>query len=263
MLTIVSENLQPFDKRGKSALSGDDIALLNLIKEVEEKGVTHIDLNPGPLKKQKDKIISKIIKIIEDNSNLNIIIDSTDHEIIETAINCSNRKVIINSFSLEEQKLKKILPLASTYKTDIIGLVMTSTMIPKTLEEKFLIAEEMIAIAEQNGVDRSQIILDPVILPLGWEDGAICAKANIDFIKHLSSLFGPEIRTIVGLSNLTTKAAGGTGKGLLQGFYLSMLYQAGLNMVMMDVFNSQAMISIKFINALEGRCIFTFSEFSS
>lgn len=263
MLTVIAENLQPFDRKAKKCFDLNEEALFSFIKDVEHKGASYIDLNPGHLRKNKKEIISFFIDNIEKHSNLGIFIDSTDPEVIKYALEKSSRKIVINGFSLEESKIENILPLANYYKADIVGLVISAGFVPATLEEKLLIAEEMIAHAERKGVDRKQIILDPVIAPLGWENGTLCAKSNLEFIKHLPSIFGPEIRTMVGLSNLTTKSAGGTSKGFLQGLYLSMLYNAGLNMVMLDIFNEDTMKAIKFINALEGRTVFSFAEFLS
>ncbi|MCX7771194.1 MAG: dihydropteroate synthase [Proteobacteria bacterium] len=263
MLKIVAENLQPFEKKAKLAFEQNEEALFNLLKEIENRGACAIDVNLGPIRKDKKEKVEFFIKNIERYTNLEIFLDSADPEIIKIGLESASKKVVINGFSLEEKKLNEILPLAGYYKVDIIGLVMTSNYIPSTLEEKLLIAQEMISIAEQKGVDRSQIVLDPVIIPLGWENGSLCAKSNIEFIKHLPSIFGPEIRTIVGLSNLTTKAAGGKAKDFLQSIYLSMLYNAGLSMVMLDIFNNSLLSTIKFIDTLEGRSIFTFAEFSS
>lgn len=263
MLKIIAENLQPFEKKAKLAFEGNQESLINFLKEIEKAGAKAIDVNLGPIRKNKKEIVKFFIYNIEQHSNLEIFLDSADPEIIRLGLELASKKIVINGFSLEDRKINEILPLAGYYKVDIIGLVMTSNFIPSTVEEKLLLAEEMISQAEQKGIDRSQIILDPVVIPLGWDNGTICAKSNIEFIKHLPSMFGPEVRTIVGLSNLTTKAAGGKAKGFLQSIYLSMLYNAGLSMVMLDVFNETLMCTIKFIDTLEGKRIFSFAEFPS
>lgn len=263
MLKIIAENLQPFEKKAKLIFEGNQEALINFLHEIEVKGATSIDVNLGPIRKNKKDVVKFFLQNIEKFSNLEIFLDSADPEVIKYGLEFATKKIVINGFSLEERKLKEILPLAAYYKVDIVGLIMTGSFIPSTLEEKLLLAEEMIYHAEQNGIDRSQIILDPVVIPLGWENGTISAKSNIEFIKHLPSMFGPEIRTIVGLSNLTTKAAGGKAKEFFQSIYLSMLYDAGLSMVMLDIFNETIMSAIKFIDTLEGKRIFSFAEFSS
>lgn len=263
MFAVVAENLQPFDKRAAEAFQLNEEAFKIFLRDIENSGAVYIDLNPGPLKKNKEKIITFLVKNIEKHSRLNIVIDSTDPDVIEIALNCAERKPVINGFSLEDKKIRHILPLAAKYEAEIIGLVMTETIIPKTTDEKIVFAETMIIEAEKAGIPKSRIILDPVILPLGWQDGAAAAKANLEFIKHLPEIFGNEIRTIAGLSNLTTRAAGGRDKGFLQSLYLSALYQAGMNMAMLDAFNIQLRKTVKFLETLEGKRVFSFAEYGT
>lgn len=263
MFSIVAENLQPFDKRAREALSMNEDALLAFIKEIEQHKATHIDVNLGHLRKGKEKIVNFFIENIEKLSSLKILIDSTDPEVIEIAINKSSKGVIINGFSMEEKKLKHILPLATKYNCDIVGFVMSDGYIPKSVDEKLALAEGLILEAENSGLKKSKIILDPVIAPLGWSDGAQQNKANIEFIKLVPQIFGEDLRTICGLSNLTTHVASGVEGGFIQSNYLSMLYGAGISMVMLDIFKSELQNSLKMIEILENKKIFSFYEFIS
>jgi|GEM_PF-3359952 len=261
MLTVVSENLQPFDKHAKEAFSLNEAALMNFLLKVTKTGAKYIDVNLGHLKKNKEKTVSFFIRSIEKYTNLDILIDSTDSEVIEIAINTASKKPIINGFSLEEKKVSQILPLAGRYGCHIIGLVMKDGYIPKELEEKLYLAEKMINEAEKLNIDRSKIILDPIVAPLGWGDGVTHNKSNLEFIKLVPQVFGEEVKTICGLSNLTTTAAKGESKGSLQSFYLSMLYGAGIDMIMVDVFNDKVLNTIKFIQTLDEKRVFSFGDF--
>ncbi len=263
MFKIVAENLQPFDARAKAVFALDEQALVAFLSSVENTSAEYIDVNPGPLKKDKEKLISFLVKNIERYSRLNILIDSTDKDVIEIAINNATRKPVINGFSMEGRKLKEILPLARSYDCEIVGLLMGDGYLPKTLEEKIMLAENMITEAEKSGIERKKIILDPVVAPLGWSEGVEHNKANIEFIKLVPQLFGEEIRTICGLSNLTTRAAYGARKSFLESLYLSMLYGAGIDMVMIDVFDSEIAKATNFIKTVDENRVFSFSEFTS
>lgn len=261
MLELVSENLQPFDKRAKDVFSLNENALANFVTKVEKFGVKFIDVNLGHLNKNKEKIVSFFIKNIEKYSSLNILIDSTDSEVIEIAINTASKKPIINAFSYEEKKLVNILPLAKKYDCKIIGLVMADGYIPTELDDKLYLAEKMVNEAEKLGIDRDKIILDPIIAPLGWTDGVIHNKSNLEFIKFVPQVFGEEVKTICGLSNLTTRAASMGTNFPFQSIYLSMLYTAGISMVMIDIFNKTLFNTAKFINTLDEKRVFSFGDF--
>ncbi|MCX7991093.1 MAG: dihydropteroate synthase [Proteobacteria bacterium] len=262
MFIPIAENLQPFDKNAKEIFSFNKTALSKFLSEIEKKGIKYIDFNPGPIKKEKEKIVKFFIEGIEEYSNLNIVIDSTDAELIELAINFSKRMPIINGFSLEQKKTEKILPLAEKYNLPIIGLLMSESYIPKTLDEKLLMAEQMIGEAETLGIRKDQIILDPIIAPLGWEGGLESNKANLEFIKEGKNLF-KGVRFLVGISNLTTKSAGGIKKSYFQNILITLLWSVGIDFIMLDAFNMEIENTIKFLRLLESGGIFSFAEFSS
>ncbi|WP_300458157.1 hypothetical protein [Desulfobacula sp.] len=52
----------------------------------------------------------------------------------------------------------------------------------------------------------NRIIIDPVVPPLVWADGIVQARAVLNVIRMLPDLLGFNVRTIAGISNLTTGA---------------------------------------------------------
>lgn len=263
MFIPIAENLQPFDNRAKELFSLNDQALQAFLKEIQKRGIKYLDLNLGPIKRDKERILRFFIEGIERYSSLNILIDSTDPELIEIAINISKRKPIINGFSLEKNKLEKILPLAAKYQCEIVGLLMGEGKIPLTLDEKLMVAEEMVRYAEGLGIEKESIILDPIIAPLGWAEGLKSNKANIEFIKEAREILGEGIRFMVGISNLTTRSAGGINKTYFQNIFITLLWEAKIDFIMLDVFNNDILNTINFLKLLEEGGVFSFAEFSS
>ncbi len=263
MFIPVAENFQPFDRKAREIFNLNPRSIENFLNEIQKRGFKYIDLNPGPIKKDKEKIIKFFVSAINNFPELSFFIDSTDPDIIEIAIKNSVRKPIINSFSLEKHKLKNILPLAQKYDCHMVGLVMADGCVPVTLEDKILMAEQMIIEAEKAGVGKERIILDPIIAPLGWEDGLKANHSNLDFIKEGRNIFGEEIRFMVGLSNLTTRAAYGTSKSYFQHIFISLLWQARIDFIMLDAFNEEILKTVRFLNLFESDGVFSFAEFSS
>ncbi|WP_299976985.1 hypothetical protein [Desulfobacula sp.] len=71
--------------------------------------------------------------------------------------------------------------------------------------------------------------------PLAWEDGIVQARAVLNVIRMLPDLLGFPVRTIAGLSNLTTGAGDKKKKRLMEQSYIAMLAAAGLDYVLMDI----------------------------
>ena len=89
------------------------------------------------------------------------------------------------------------------------------------------------------GVAQDRIIIDPVVPPLAWEDGIVQARAVVNVIRTLPDLLGFPVRTIAGISNLTTGAEDKKKKRLMEQTYIAMLAAAGLDYALMDILNHE------------------------
>lgn len=83
------------------------------------------------------------------------------------------------------------------------------------------------------------IIIDPVIPPLAWEEGIIQARQVIKTIAVLPDLLGFAVRTIGGISNLATGAPDPKKKRRITKAYLSMLAAAGLSYALIDILDDE------------------------
>ncbi len=164
--------------------------------------------------------------------------DTTNPEAMAAGLATARNKTIINGISLEPAKLEKILPLAKKYETDVIGfLLYPDSRVPKDSSERFEIALELLSRIEGAGVAKERLIIDPVVPPLSWDDGLFRARELLKTIPMLPELLGFPVRTIAGLSNLTTGAGDKSRKSLVETTFLSMLAAAGLDYLMLDVLN--------------------------
>jgi len=84
------------------------------------------------------------------------------------------------------------------------------------------------------------LIIDPVIAPLSWADGLLQNRETLEVIRSLPNLIGTPVRTIAGLSNLTTGCPYPHQKEKIEATYLPMLAAADLDMILMDVFREQS-----------------------
>ena len=222
----------------------------------------YVDINLGQVKKQVSEIVQFIFEILYEVNNFKIIIDTINPLAIEECLKYCKDKPILNSFSKDEYKISKLLPLAVKEGLDIVALVMDSR-VPLTVDEKMMLAMELVTIFNDYGIKNNQIILDPVVAPLGWENGAIYNKNNLEFLALVKEAISYEIRTMLGLSNLTTGSTGvDRSVKKLDSFYLSMAYIKGLDFALVNIFDKDIIKSLNFIKVLENKTIFTPSQFN-
>jgi len=113
-------------------------------------------------------------------------------------------------------------------------------------------AVELLAECEKIGLDKQHLIIDPLVVPVIWQDGQIQAGEVLPTIRNLPEVFGCEIRTVAGLSNLTAGTKGHPKRLLLEQVYLSMLAASGLDMVLLNIFHTETVAAAKAGDALIG-----------
>jgi cobalamin-dependent methionine synthase I len=104
------------------------------------------------------------------------------------------------------------------------------------------------------------LIIDPLVVPVNWQDGHLQAGQVLRTIRDLPNVLGFEVRTVVGLSNLTAGAKRHPKRFLLEQVYLSMLAAAGLDMVLLNIFHTETVAAAKACDALISEKPFAWDE---
>ena len=177
----------------------------------------------------------------------------------------ANRKVaVINGISLEPHKLESILSLAVAYDVDIIGYLLDErSQMPPNQDDRMAIALELFQRCLAAGLRPEQLILDPVVAPLIWQDGLQRNRDLLEIIRRLPELLDFPVRTVAGLSNLTTGQKALGPKQRLEQTYLSMLASAGLSWVLLDILHHETVTSAKIGRMLLRDDIFAWDTWST
>jgi len=246
-MKLLADNLRVTKTDIQAALKNrDPRPVQNLVKQCMAKGAYAIDVNTGPLGKSPEEEMVFFIEAVESVTDLPLLIDTSNPVAMEAGLEAANNQVIINGFSLESQKLERILPLAKEYDVHIIGfLLYPDSRMPKDEAQRFEIALELFEKAEAAGVQQERIIIDPIVPPLVWEDGIIQARAVLNVIRTLPDLLGFDVRTIAGVSNLTTGAGDKAKKNFMAQSYVAMLAAAGLDYALLDILNEEVVAAAK------------------
>ena len=233
----------------------------DLIKKYEQAGANAIDINTGPLQRNTTKSMSFLVEVIQDATDLPIFLDTANPNAIRAGLAANKKKIIINGFSLEPGKLEHILPLAKQYEVDIIGyLLKPNGHVPQDASERLSIAIALYQHIQAIGLHPDQLIIDPVVVPLLWENGSFQAKEILSVLRDLPDLLDLEIKTIIGLSNLTTGKTNFEKKILMEQTYLSMAASAGLRMVLLNILHSRTVNTAKASKLIVEPGIFSWEE---
>ncbi len=235
------------------------------LKEIAERclktGAYAMDINLGPMRQDVEETVAFVIEAVQDCFKGRLVLDSVQAEVLEAGIKVCKQPPIINGFSLEEDKLNFVLPLAARYQLDIIGfLIDEKGRVPCDAEERLDVASRLVATAEEQGVSPDRIIIDPVLVPLSWQDGTRYNRELLAVLRFLPHLFEKPLRTVAGLSNLGTGAPDRNARVSVETSFILMLAALKLDYILMNATSQSNLNALNLSNLLLGDKVFTWQE---
>ena len=196
----------------------------------------------GPSGTDGARKMAFLVEAIQSVTDLPVLIDAADADVMAAGLHVNRKTAVLNGFSLEPRRLEAILPLAVRHDTDIIGyLIDERSQPPASLEDRLRIAVELEQAAQSAGLRDESLVIDPFIAPLIWEDGHRRNATLLEVVRRLPEALDRPVRTVVA-SNLTSGRAASDRdrKRTVELAFLPMLAAAGLTMVMLNVFHTEA-----------------------
>ena len=174
-----------------------------------------------------------------------IMIDSTDHQVIELAMKRLQGKAIINSVNLEdgEARFEAVVPLARRYGAAlVVGCIDDDKEQAQavTRQRKLEVALRSAKLLnEKYGVPLEDLVFDPLVFPVGTGDVNYIGSGaeTIEGVRLIKEAL-PETKTVLGISNVSFGLPT-AGREVLNSVFLYHCVQAGLDMA---IVNSEAMM---------------------
>lgn len=222
---IVGERINPTGKKVLQAelREGKLDTVANMTEEQIENGADILDINMGMNGIDEKEMMIKVVQEVTNISNIPLSIDSSHVSVIEAALRIYPGRALINSISLEKEKMEKLLPIAKKYGAMFILLPLSDKGLPKDMEEKKDIIHSILAAAEQLGMSKEDIIVDGLVNTVGANKDA--AIQTLETIRYCKEELG--VATIVGLSNISF---GLPERQFVNSTFLAFAIQAGLTM---------------------------------
>ncbi len=224
-------------------------------------GATALDINAGPLTRRAREGMHFLVDAVSAVTPLPLFIDTTNPEAMAAGLERGPNPKIINGISLEPEKLERILPLAVKHQVPVVGFLLDEkSRVGQNREERLEMAAELEARCYEAGLDPDCIIFDPVVPPLAWDNGLAQAREVVETLILLPQMLGRSVKTIAGISNLTTGGPDPDRRQLLESTYLSMLAGAGLTHALMDTDHAGTVDVAAACRLLKGDGIFSWAS---
>ena len=238
-VTVIGERINPTGKKGlqEDLREGKTTEVRRLAMEQAAAGAAILDINVGmPGIDEKEKM-SELVQLLASVVEAPLCLDSSDPDVLASALRIYPGRALINSISAEKTKLEKLLPIAARYGAMFILLPLDDEGIPKTAMERELIVETVYGKANEYGYTKDDIIVDGLVMTVSADQKA--AKETLDLIRWCSREF--HVNTVIGLSNVSF---GLPGRGLINNAFLAMAIAEGLTAVIANP-SSEGTVSIK------------------
>ncbi len=198
---IVGERINPTGKKALQAelREGRLDMVLSMAEEQVARGAKILDVNMGMNGIDEDAMMQRTVKELTMAVDVPLCIDSSYTEVVEHALRIYPGRALINSISLEREKIDKLIPVAKKYGAMFILLPLSDKGLPGDLEEKKVIIHKILEAAKRQGLCEEDIVADGLVGTIGANKNA--ALEVLETIRYCREEL--HLATVCGLSNIS------------------------------------------------------------
>jgi 5-methyltetrahydrofolate--homocysteine methyltransferase len=221
--TIIGERINPTGRKllaQEMAAGNYERVKKDALAQVEA-GAHMLDVNAGIPLADEPAILAEAIRIVQSLTDVPISIDSSIVAALEQGLEAYEGKALVNSVTGEEERLEVVLPLVKKHGAAVIGISNDETGISEDPEVRFAVAKKIVERAMDYGIPREDVIIDPLVMPVGAMPAA--GRQVFDIVGRCRDELG--VNTCCGASNVSF---GLPNRAPLNAAFLTMAISAGL-----------------------------------
>jgi 5-methyltetrahydrofolate--homocysteine methyltransferase len=243
--TLLGErcNSQGSRKFKKLLLEDDYDGILQIARDQVAGGAHALDICVAVTERADEgEQMRKVVKKLAMGVDVPLVIDTTEVDVIEIALQTAPGRCLINSTHLESGRAKadKIFALAKKYNAAVVLMTIDEDGMAKTAQRKYEIAKRIYDIAvNDHGLKPEDLVYDALTFTLATGDAEFVdsAKETIEGIRLIKQNL-PGVMTSLGVSNLSFGFAP-QARPPLNSVMLYYCVQAGLDMAIVNAAHVQ------------------------
>lgn len=233
---LIGERINPTGKkRFQQALRENDIDyILGEALKQQDAGVQLLDVNVGLPEIDEPAFLLRAVRELQAVTDLPLQLDTTDPVAMEAGLRAYNGKAMVNSVNGKEEVMSVIFPLVAKYGGFVVALTLDEGGIPDTAEERVAIAEKIIKRAADYGIDKKDLIFDPLAMTISADTTAALATMQaVHRIRH-----DLKVNTSLGISNVSF---GLPSRNIITSTFFALCLQDGLSAAIMNPYSQEMM----------------------
>src|SRR5207342_1523501 len=166
---IIGERINPTGRKILAAeMAAGDMSRVeaDAIAQVEA-GAHMLDVNAGIPLADEPAILARTIQLVQSLTDVPLTIDSSIVEALEAGLAVYQGKALVNSVTGEDERLERVLPLVKKYGAAVVAISNDETGISEDPDVRFAVAKRIVERAADYGIPREDIVVDPLLMPIG------------------------------------------------------------------------------------------------
>lgn len=232
--TIIGERINPTGRKAlarEMAAGNYDRVVSDAIAQVAA-GAHILDVNAGIPLADEPAILAKAIRIVQSVVEVPISIDSSIVKALEAGLAVYEGKALVNSVTGEDERLESVLPLVKKYNAAVIAISNDETGISEDPDVRFAVAKKIVERAVDHGIKRENVIVDPLVMPVGAVRYA--GRQVFSIVRRVQDELG--CNTCCGASNVSF---GLPNRAPLNSAFLTMAIASGLTSAITNPLESE------------------------
>ena len=166
---IIGERINPTGRKmlAKEMAEGDFSRVEKDAFAQVAAGAHMLDVNAGIPLADEPGILAETIKLVQSLTDVPLSIDSSIVAALEAGLEVYQGKALLNSVTGEEERLELILPLVKKYNCAVVAISNDETGISEDPDVRFEVAKKIVERAENHGIPRADVVVDPLVMPIG------------------------------------------------------------------------------------------------
>jgi 5-methyltetrahydrofolate--homocysteine methyltransferase len=244
---VIGERINPTGRKALAAemASGNfDTVVADAIAQVEA-GAQMLDVNAGIPLADEPGILAHTVELVQSIVDVPLSIDSSIVEALEAGLSVYQGKALVNSVTGEDEQMERVLPLVARHGAAVVAITNDETGISEDPDVRFEVARKIVARAEDHGIPREDVVVDPLVMPIG-----ALGTAGRQVFRLLGRLRDElRVNSTCGASNVSFGLPNRTG---LNAAFLPMAISSGLTSAITSPLHGEMLQAIKAADVLMG-----------
>jgi 5-methyltetrahydrofolate--homocysteine methyltransferase len=245
--TIIGERINPTNRKklaAEMAVGDYRTVAADTLAQVAA-GAHMLDVNAGVPLADEPKILADCVRLVQSLTDLPLSIDSSIVAALAAGLAVYQGKALVNSVTGEEERLESVLPLVRKHGAAVIGIANDETGISEDPEVRFAVARKIVERAQDHGIPREDVVIDPLVMPVGALNDA--GRKVLYLVRRLREEL--KVNTSCGASNFSFGLPNRHG---LNASFLAMAIGAGMTSAIVNPLHAEEMTAIMGADVVAG-----------